>query len=181
MSLLDDAAHWIREALAFTPDFAAYLWFPVLVVAVFIAAMLFVRRLLPLAGKWGAASLRVLSALVGAALLVPDVVVATVFRRVQKRPPALLYHYGDAVAASMTGLARTSGAVAGGFAKLARIPVLLVMVGCAAVIWSWNHGHCPAPASTACVRPFTTWVNAFSDDQPPPAPKTPAPKPKKKA
>lgn len=186
MKLLDKAADWIREVLAFLPPrVVAYVWLPVLVVVVFIAAMLSTRRLLPLLGRLGATLLRALAALVGAVLLAPDMIIATVFRRVGRRPPAVLYHYGDIVAASVIGLAGTSGAVASALARVARIHASLVILGCTALIWTWNHDHCPAtPATTACVRPFTSWVDAFDDDQPAsPAPKiTPrsSPSPKKK-
>jgi hypothetical protein len=181
VNLIDKIAAWIREVLAFLPpDVVDVIWFPVLVTVVFIAAMLLIRRLLPLLGRLAGASVRVLAALAGAVLLVPDMIVATACRSAHKRPPAMLYHYGDAVATSMIGVTRTSGAVSSGLARVARINVLLVMLGCAAVIWTWNHGHCPeAPATTECVRPFTSWVDTFDDeDQAPPAPgNSPSPSP----
>jgi hypothetical protein len=181
VNLLDKIAAWIREVLAFLPpNVVAVIWFPLLAIVVFIAAMLLIRRLLPLLGRLAGALLRLLAALAGAVLLAPDVAIATAWRSAHKRPPAALYHYGDAVATSMIGVTRSSGAVSSGFARVARINVLLVMLGCAAVIWTWNHGHCPeAPATTECVRPFTSWVNTFGDDDTaPPAPaNSPSPSP----
>jgi hypothetical protein len=195
VSLLDKAGGWIREVLAFLPaSVVTYVWLPLLVIVVFIAAMLFMRRLLPLLGRLGAALLRSLAALVGALLLTPDLIVATVWRLVRGRPPAVVYHYGVAVASSMIGLARTSGAVSSGLARVARVHGFFVLLACAAVLWTWNHGHCPTsatpttPTSTAtppttCVRPFANWLDNFGDDQPaPPDPKkstvpSPAPSP----
>jgi hypothetical protein len=178
--LLDKAADLIREVLAFLPPrVVAFLWFPVLVVLVFVAAMLLLRRLLPFLGKVGAALLRLLASFLVAVLLVPDAVVATTFRSLRMRPPAALYHYGDVVAGSMIGVIGASKAVATGLARVARVHVLVVMLACGALFWTWNHGHCPASATT-CVRPFTAWVNDFSGHHSvPPAP-TPSPHPAKR-
>lgn len=169
MSLLDKVAEWIREVLAFgSPEFVEGAWFPILAIVVFIATMLVIRKVLPLAGKVGAALLRMLSTLAGAVLLVPDLLIAGAFRGMRGRPPTLLYHYGDAVAASMIGIARGSEVVTRGLARVARMNFLLVILACSGLIWTWNHDHCP-PAKTACVRPFTSWVNSF-DEQPAPQP-----------
>ena len=178
MNLLDKAADWIREALAFLPPrFVTFVWFPLLVTVVFVAAMLFIRRLLPLIGRLGAAVLRFLASLVAAVLLAPDMIIATVCRHVHRYPPAVLYHYGDAVATALIEVARMNSAVANALARVARINVIFVILGCAAVIWTWNQGHCPTvPAATTCVRPFTSWVDNIGDDHPAPpeplAPKT---------
>jgi hypothetical protein len=169
VSFIDKVAEWVREILAFgSPEFVAGAWFPVLAVVVFIAAMLVVRTVLPLAGKAGAALFPVLSALLGAVLLMPDMLIAASFRAVRGRPPALLYHYGDAVAASMIGIAHGSQVVASRLARVARTHVLIVALTCSALIWTWNHSHCPAtPAKTTCVRPFTSWMNSFGDQPAP--------------
>jgi hypothetical protein len=173
VNLLDGVADWIRKAVAFlSPSVVDYVWFPALVTVVFIAAMLLVRRLLPLLGRLGAALLPLLAAVAGATLLAPDMLIATTCRWVHRHPPAVLYHYGDAVAASVIRIARTSTAVADGLGRLARLHVFLVMLGCVALIWTWNHDYCSAdPAATTCVRPFTSWVDTLGDGDPvPPAP-----------
>jgi hypothetical protein len=177
VSPLDKVSAWIRGMLAFLPSGAAdFLWFPLLAFAVFLAAMLSVRRLMPLVGMLAGALLRLLSALVGAVLLALDLAVATACRSAHRPPPAALYHYGDVVVGSMIAVARTSGAVTTGLARLARVNTFLVMLGCAVVIGAWNHGYCSdSPATTECVRPFDSWVDTFSRDDPaPPDPANPS-------
>jgi hypothetical protein len=166
VSFLDQLAYWVREVLAFgSPDFVAGAWFPVLVVVLFIAMMLTVRKLVPLAAHGAAALLNGAYTVIGLVLLVPDALVASAWRRMRRPPPALVYHYGDAVVATSAGVTRTSEAVASRLARMARMHWLLVILICGALIWTWNHSHCPAdtPARAVCVRPFTSWIDSFGD------------------
>lgn len=167
MNLLDRIAGWIHDLLGILPPEAVdFLWFPVVVVVVFVAVMLVVRRLMPVVGRLAATLLQMLTAFVGAVLLVPDMAIATAYRSAHRQPPAVLYHYGDAVATSMIGVTRTSGAVSHGFARVAKAPVIVVMLVCAALIGGWNQGYCPPEPATQCVRPFTGWIDRFGDDEP---------------
>lgn len=173
MSILDRAAEWIRQVLAFgSPEFVAGAWLPVFAVALFVAAMLVVRKLLPLAAHGGVLLLNALFTLAGAALLVPDLVVAWAARAARGRPPALLYHYGDAVAAGTAGLTRVGGTLRAGLGRVARMHWFLVLLLCAGLIWTWDHSHCPAtaPGSASCVRPFAGWLGSFGDKKAPPPP-----------
>jgi hypothetical protein len=174
MKVLDKSAAWIRDVLTFLPpEIATFLWFPVLVMVVFLAAVLFFRRILPFIGRVGAALLPWLATLLGAALLLPDLIIATAFRLRRLRPPALLYHYGDTVVDSMIGLARASTKVGSALSRLARVHVLLLALACGALIWAWNAGHCSETSiKGTCVRPVSGWMESFGDSQTaPPAPK----------
>jgi hypothetical protein len=171
VNLLDRVADWVRQVLSFgSAQFVAGAWLPIFAVVVFVALMLVVRKVVPLAGRGGAVVIDVLFTVVGAALLVPDLVVASAWRGMRGRPPALLYHYGDAVAATTAGVTRRSGVVAAGLARVARMHWFLVVLLCGGLIWTWNHAQCPATTSAraVCVRPVTGWVDSFGDEKPAP-------------
>jgi hypothetical protein len=161
VNLLDTAVDWIQWALSVLPvEAREFLWLPLLVIMVFIALVLVIRKALPLVGRVGTTALRWAVVVLGAALLLPEVAVATIFRRRQTRPPGLVYGYGDAVATSVIGLVKAAGSMTTAFTRVSQVNILVVMLSCGGLMWMWNQNHCGGtdPAD-ACVRPVTRWID----------------------
>lgn len=165
MTFLDKVTDWIQTLLSVLPAKAqGFLWFPVLVIVVIVGVRLVVRHGLKWVGKIAAILLGWLIAAVGAALLLPDVLVASMFRLVRRRPPGLVYGYGDAVVGSVMSLTRLSGSTASGFARVARMNVAVIMVLSGLWLWGWNQSHCPYVArGSICVRPVTQWFETLAE------------------
>lgn len=166
MTLLDTVAGWVQRVLsALSPAAAEVLWFPVFVAVVFVLLIVLFRKGLPVAGRIVAAVLRWAVAVVGAALLLVDLAAATAYRRLRARPPSLVYGYGDAVASAVMGLTGTAGATTAVFGRAARTHVLLVIIFCVALLWTWDQGYCgEALGEDPCLRPVAGWVQQLGHE-----------------
>lgn len=164
MRIIDLAVVWIDRLLSWLPaEVRQKLWFPILVFLVVLVIWLLVRKALPPLGRLLAVLLRSAAALLGAVLLLPDLLASTAFRLAGVRPAGIVYGYGDAVSSSVVALQELSGRSATGAQALARMNVLLIFVLSGVCVWGWNEGHCPpTPQRPACVAPITAWTNGFS-------------------
>lgn len=164
MTLLDTAERLIQRLLSVLPAEARdVLWFPLLVVVVFIGMRLLVRKAVPWLGRLAGVLVRSLVAVVGATLLVPEFVAATAFRQVGIRPPGLVYGYGDAVAETMIKLGTMAGATTSALARVARMNITIVLLLGALWLWAWNQSHCrDVVAGAPCERPVAQWMAALN-------------------
>src|SRR5690349_24880271 len=122
MGLLDKLVALLRRILGVLPNpVAEFLWFPVLVTVVVVVAILVVRRFLPVLGRVGAGLLRLVLGVAAAMLLVPDLILATVFRVVSLRPPGAVSGYGDAVMSGAISITAGAGKAAAMAARIARV------------------------------------------------------------
>ncbi|MEU5674109.1 hypothetical protein ACGF3C_02130 [Micromonospora sp. NPDC047762] len=164
MMLLDRIIDGIQQVLSVLPDGArGFLWFPVLVAVVVVGLWFVIRHLLVWLGKAVVTILRWLIIGVGAMLLVPEVLTASVFRRAGNRPPGLVYGYGDTVAESVIGLTKLSDRTAAGFAWAARMHIVLIMLLAGLWVWGWNQNQCTSVTmvNTTCVTPISQWFEAL--------------------
>jgi len=171
MTLLDEVARWVqRAASGLPPDTRQVVWFPVFAAVVFICLYLAVRKVLPVVGRAVGAPLRWLVIAVTAAFLLPEVVAAAVYRRCGRRPPDVVYTYGDAVGGSAKGMMAVGTATKTALARAARVNVVVIMLLAALWLWGWNQGHCPTRVVThgkrvthsTCIRPVSQWIQALN-------------------
>ena len=160
MTLLDTIAEWVGRVLGvFPPSVATFLSIPVMVLVVASGATLFARRLLVPVGRAIIVVLGWVAVVAGAVVLLPEAAIASIFRQASRRPPAVVYSLGDAVASGVAALGRAVDNAAGTVNRLARTNGLVVILLVGAWIWWWNYNHCPdaAAPSATCVRPIAAW------------------------
>ncbi|MEV0153950.1 hypothetical protein AB0H57_09450 [Micromonospora sp. NPDC050686] len=162
MKVLDLLAGWLQGLPVLPADARGVLWLPLLL-AVVVFGLLLARRALPPLGRLVTAGLGLLAVLLGAVLLLPDLVVAAVFRRGGNRPPAAVYGYGDAVVSLVLGLQRLTAAVSPATQRLSRVHGGLVLLAALGWLWWWNQRHCPDGPPGSCLSPVDMWVAAFDE------------------
>ena len=164
MALLDLLAVSTRDLLgAVMPDSAAMLWVPLLFFVLWLGGVLFVRRLVVPLSRFVRMLLAGAAVGVGALLLLPEFGFAAVYRRAAQRPPALVYDFGDVVAAGAGTIGeRAGGTVEAVAARLARLHPFVVLLLVLVWMWLWNRAACPdyALAAGACARPISAWWSA---------------------
>jgi hypothetical protein len=162
MAALDLLAHLVHRLLSVFPDeMHAVLWLPVLYILVFVILHLFVRHVAPWLGGVVASLLGQLAVTVGAVMLLPDLLTASLFRWFRRRPPTAVYAYGDAVASGVIVLGSTTRHVSTGFNRTARLGAVPILVVALALMWMWDRGYCED--EPACLRPFTQWTAALPE------------------
>ncbi|MEV4656285.1 hypothetical protein [Micromonospora sp. NPDC049301] len=161
MRVLDLLAGWIQRLPVLPAQVRSVLWLPILALVVIIGLRLLVRRALPWLGRLATAGLGWLAVMLGAVLLLPDVLVSLVYRRTGNRPPALIYGYGDAVVEVALGLRRWAALATPASLRLARVNFGVVLLVALGWLWLWNQGYCPENSTGGyCVRPVEMWVAA---------------------
>ena len=164
MTFLDKVAQWVQRVLAvLDPETARFLFIPAFVLVVVFGVVIFVRKLLPPVCALAAIVARWAITLLGAVVLLVEMAIASGFRQAQRKPPALLYNFGDSVASWVTSLNAGAQVVAGQLSRLARMNLLLLLVLAGGWIWLWNYDHCPDGAKS-CARPVSVWYAQVSSD-----------------
>ena len=164
MSLLDVVAEWVRRVLAvLDPQTARFLFIPAFVLVVVFGVVLFVRKLLAPACGLAAILARWAITLLAVLVLLGEMAIAAAFRQTERKPPTVLYNFGDAVASWVASLSAGAQTVAVQLSRLARMNLALLLLLAGGWIWLWNYEHCPEGA-TACARPVSTWYAQVSAD-----------------
>jgi len=172
MTLLDEVARWVQRAMSgLPPDVRQVVWFPVFAAVVFIGLYLVVRKALPVVVQAVGMLARWVIIGVAAAFLLVEVAAAAACRRSGKKPPDILYSYGDAVGGSANGIVLAGTATKAVFARAARANALVIMLLVAFWLWEWNQAHCPTRVvvthgkqvtHSTCVRPVSQWIQALN-------------------
>jgi hypothetical protein len=164
MTLLDLLAGGTRDLLgAVMPEAAATLWVPLLFVVLWLSGVLFVKHAVAALGRIGRMVLTGAAVGVGALLLLPEFAFATAYRRAAQRPPALVYGFGDIVAAGAGTIGRHAAATVEALAaRVARLHPFVVLLLVVVWMWLWNGAACAddAVAAGACAQPVSAWWSA---------------------
>jgi hypothetical protein len=163
VTILDGVLRWIGDRLPAHPDgLRAAVALPVLTVALYAAVAVLVRRVLP----WLAVG--VLIPLLGAAaraggvaLLSVQALGAVPFRLAHRRPPSLLYQFGDAVPGATGALRRGVEAARVVILRLRGTPFLALVPVVGALIFWWDRDTCAGTAG--CVRPVRGWTAGVAE------------------
>ncbi|MFC0002847.1 hypothetical protein [Micromonospora siamensis] len=163
MKLLDLLAGWIQRLPVLPAEARGVLWLPLLFVVVAVGLRLLVRHALPPLGRLASAGFGLVAVLLGAVLLLPDLLVATAFRQGGNRPPAVIYGYGDAVVSLVLSLQRLGAGCAPVARRLAAVNLGLILLVAVGWLWWWNQRHCPDGSPGSCLRPVQMWTAAFDE------------------
>lgn len=187
---LDGVLGWVRDLVeGLTPWLPA--WGRLLAASALVIALmwwlgvLLIRRLLPaVISPLGPLAGRAVT-MAGLALLLPEFVLTSGWRRWRGRPPALSYWYGDTVAGATLWWAHAVQKVfsrAAALAGLSKLAVLALVLG--GFVW-WNGTYCEADRATArCTQPVSAWALSvkswWAETQGAATKAKPTPKPKPK-
>jgi len=115
-------------------------------------------RALPWLGSIGVAPLLLLVGVLRNLLLLPDLAVTIALGRLRRRPPAIVYAYGDAVLAAADGLEAIGRKVLSVGESAHRIPRALLLMVLAGTFLLWNDQHCVATPDDICQSPVHHWT-----------------------
>ncbi|MEV0648054.1 hypothetical protein AB0I28_22585 [Phytomonospora sp. NPDC050363] len=162
MPALDKVSSGLRRLLAsLAPSLDQYVWLPVMAVVVLIVVLLVARLGLPLAGRGTGRIVNGLVVVVGAVLLLPDLLVASGLRAFRRRPPSLLYAYGGMVKAGVIGLNRLVTTMGPAISKLAKKTFWLSLLLAGGLLLVWNDGYCERAESASCAPPLAEWSHGL--------------------
>jgi len=164
----DQVAAWILARLTWLPptgeELAAV---PVLVAVTLVALVIAVRQLIPRIGAFAVGWLvPAVGFAVTVVLLTVEFAVVQPFRRLHRRPPALLYGYGNG-AVGFEGVVRdTCDAIVRQIDRLHRAWGWLLLVAAIYAVIRWGALYCDRQPSGGCVSPVDAWlasVRRFAD------------------
>jgi hypothetical protein len=160
------------------PPWQTELALPLLVVLLLIALVMVVK-LLPAFDRLFAAVGRAASHMFGLLAILPEYLITTLLRRLEKAPPGVFHTYGAAVGGLVGMGRRVAEAGFAGFTTNRYARRCLIAIALAAVVLTGNAHSCP-PGAPACSPPVVAWWNqtkALVNAPPAPPARAPSPAP----